>query len=125
MSRIQEFLDVLNNPTAVVQGSHPQDALLLSVMVHVAFADGQVEENEFALLGRLAPAKDPSELMFWITDEAAKPLDTDALVATFTSADDRERLLTFAGHMAWGDNQLEASEVHLIADLARALGVDP
>jgi len=125
MSRIQEFLDVLNTPTHTVQGAHPQDALLLSVMVHVAFADGQVEENEFALLGRLAPEKDPSELMFWIAEEAHKPLDTAALAAAFPSPEDRERLLTFAGHMAWGDNHLEASEVQLIASLARALGVEP
>ena len=124
MSRIQQFLDVLNDPNAQLDPGHPEDALLLSVMVHVAFADGEVEENEFALLQRLCPDKELGELLVWITEEAAKPLDLQALADSYPDPAHRDQLLTFAGHMAWGDNQLETSEVQLIAKLANFLGVN-
>jgi uncharacterized tellurite resistance protein B-like protein len=123
MSRIQQFLNVLNDPAARLDPGHPEDPLLLSLMVHVAFADGEVEENEFALLGRLCPDKELGELLMWITQEADKPLDLQALADTYPAPSDRDQLLTFAGHMAWGDNQLETSEVQLIARLANFLGV--
>lgn len=125
MSRIHDYLSALNDPAVTVRPGHPHDPLLLSLMVHVAFADGEVEENEFALLGRLVPDKEPGELLMWVAAEAEKPLDLPALAAAFPEPQDREALLTFAGHMAWGDNQLETSEVQLIARLAQALGIDP
>ncbi len=125
MSRIQEYLSALEDPERRLRPGHPHDPLLLSLMVHVAFADGEVEENEFALLGRLVPDKEPGELLMWVAAEAERPLDLQALAEAFPDPADRDALLTFAGHMAWGDSRLDASEVQLIAELARTLGVDP
>jgi hypothetical protein len=96
--------------------------LVLGLMVHVAFSDGIVHEDEFTLLQELMPRRDPNELLDWVHTTAEEPLDHEALARALPDEADRWKTLRFAAQMAWTDRQLNSSEVQLLVSVAAGLG---
>ncbi|GEM_PF-2346709 len=125
-SRIDSFLAVLEDPAAPpLAGTDPADAALLALLAHVAFADGQVGDEEFALLSRLFPGLESGDILGRVAASLEAGLDVDGLARALPSLVDRAKALRFATHMAWADDQMDPGESELIRDLARQLGVAP
>jgi len=115
MNRIAQYAAVLAPGSADrLEGSHPADPHLRSLLVHMAFADGQVDENEFDLLGRVVPDLDTTALLMWVDAEARRPMDLQALLDHFEDPEDRQALVDLAKQMARADLQLHAGELQLI-----------
>ena len=48
MSRLDDFIAILNGTkTTPLEEEHPLDGILLSILIHAAFSDGIVVEEEF------------------------------------------------------------------------------
>ena len=121
MGRIAEFAAVVKpGSAAVLAGSHPVDSLLLSLLVHTAFADGEVDQTEFDLLGRLMPALSPTERLMQVDQIARSALDLEALLAEFPAPSDRQALVALAKDMARTDRTIDIGEVQLI-DMLKTL----
>jgi uncharacterized membrane protein YebE (DUF533 family) len=122
MARIDDFLAVIDDPNAPpVQGDDPADELLLGLLGHVAFADGEIGEEEFALLSRLFPAIGSGEMLTRLAVLTESPLDVQALARICPTHKERSRAIRFATHMAWQDKQLDPGETKLIRDLEAQL----
>lgn len=124
MERIAEFEAIVrgtrNTPLA---GSHEVDALLRSVLVHVAYADGIVVEAEFDRLAGLFPGQSAGEVFAWVTEEAARPMDFDALLAAFPDDASRRGLVRLAHAMAMADGEEDEVEDAFVAALEAMIGV--
>ena len=56
MGRIDDWFVVFSDPNGgVLVGHAPEDSALFSLLAHVAFADQQIDDSEFAVLRRLFP----------------------------------------------------------------------
>ncbi len=122
MSRIDEFLAVVEDPAAApVAGADPLDGVILDLLAHVAFADGEVGEEEFTLLSRLYPERGLGEILSQVDAATERPLDVDALARAFPTHLERGKALRFATHMAWQDRRLDPGESQLIRELAARL----
>jgi uncharacterized membrane protein YebE (DUF533 family) len=120
VSRISEFRDVISGSrTEPLSPGHPQDRALLSLLVHTAFADGQVAEEEFDLLGKLAPDKDMGELLIWIAEEAEKTMNIAELAHLFPAPTDRHALLELVQLMV-GMDGVETSTESTFLDMLRS-----
>lgn len=92
----------------------------LLALASIAAADGDAGGADHAALARAAerrgvPPLSPEELRVWRPNELAAP-------PTLT---DRERMLEEMFQLAWGDGQLDESELRVIRNYARAWGIDP
>jgi uncharacterized tellurite resistance protein B-like protein len=126
MTRVDDFLDLVDNPArqALTPG-HPADDALLALLVHVAFSDGEVDAGELAFLQRVLPGRDGGELVAWVQQVAAFPLDLDAVAAALPSAEERWKALRFAVRMAYKDGSVQDEERALLRDLAIGLRLGP
>jgi uncharacterized membrane protein YebE (DUF533 family) len=121
MNRISQYIAILKREsTQPLQGSHPADAHLRSLLVHTAFADGQVDHNEFELLRLLVPEKDLGELLLWVDHESKRPMDLDTLLSEFATPSDRKALVVLAMLMSRADGHVDEGEAQLV-DTLKAL----
>jgi len=120
MSRIDDFIQAVGDPRYHVTGSTPHDALLRSLVVHIAFADGQVSDAEFEVLQRVDPERSLGELLAWVAEEAERPLDLDALVAAFPEREDRRKLADFAERVLRRDAHFSSAEIAIAGRLRAA-----
>lgn len=122
MSRVDEYLKLIDDPKhpALTPG-HPADAALLSLLVQLAWSDGVVQGDEFALLQRVRPDLDPGDLMTWADEVAAGTLDLDALAAAAPSQDDRWNVLRLAARMVCLDGDVAEEEVDHLQEIAAHL----
>ena len=121
MNRIAEYAAILKNDSAApLAGSHPVDPHLRSLLVHIAFADGEVDGTEFALLDRLVPELDSGALLMWVAEEAQRPMDLEALLEAVPLPSDRRALVELAKHMARADGFVHEGEAQLV-DLLKAM----
>lgn len=122
MDRIDAFLAVLENPSAPpISGHDPIDEVLFSLLAHVAFADGQVGDEEFALLSRLFPQLGSGDLLSQVAASLEQGLDVDWLAHRLPTHPERSKALRFATHMAWADAELDPGESELIRGLVAEL----
>ncbi len=121
MSRVDEWLQVIANPSHRLSGTSEDDRWLFSMLVHMAFADGNVAEGEYVLLERLLPGMESGALLSAVVEAAAQPFDIEGLAAAFPLPSDRRQLLVLAGEMAWGDSHLDPRETQLLGKLREAL----
>ena len=118
MNRIADYASILKREhSRPLAGSHPGDPALNSLLVHVAFADGQVDDNEFSTLQQLMPGRELGELLVWVDAESRRPMDVDGLMKAFALPSQRKELLALAERMAAVDGRVEASEHDLIDTL--------
>lgn len=101
------------------------DRALLVLLVHVAVADGGLDDQEIAFLRRVLPGRDEAELRAWAAALGAEPFDPRSLVVALPFVGDRWRALRFAARMAWKDGRFTDEERALVASLATALELPP
>ena len=119
--RPREFIDVLENPEAprcAVTGEHAE--MLRTLLVHLFFADLDLDKGELSLLGRVLPDVNVRE---YIQSAAMRRLNLDRLAALFPDPVDRDDIITLAEHAVWGDNRVEHEEWDLVDQLVEKLGV--
>lgn len=126
MTRVDEYLELVNNPgSQALTPGHPADDAMLALLVHVAFSDGNVSADELDFLDKVLPGREPDQLIAWIEQVCAHPLDIQAVASALPSPEERWKALRFAARMAWKDGAVEEGEQALLKRLAvgLALGV--
>ena len=121
--RPREFLDALTDPSlprCSLTGEQAES--LRTLLVHLYFADLDLDKRELAQLERVLPDLDRG-IRDYIKSAATRRLDLDRLAALFPAPADRDDIVTLAEHAAWGDATLKARERSLIERLADTLGV--
>jgi len=111
MARVDEYLALIDDPAhPPLDRPHPDDDVLLSLLVHLANSDGVVEGDEFALLKRVLPELGDSELMMWLTDSVGHALDGAALRRVLPTAEARWSAVRLAARMAALDGDVAQEE---------------
>lgn len=124
MTRVDEYLELVDNPgSQALTPGHPADDAMLALLVHVAFSDGTVNEDELAFLDKVLPGREPAQLMAWIEQVCAHPLDIEAVATALPSTEERWKALRFAARMAWKDGAIEDGEKALLTRLAVGLSL--
>ncbi len=122
MSRVEEYFRLLRNRSrSRITPGEPDDDALLALLVHMAFSDGDVHDQELAFLHRMLPGRDPEALRTWVRDVTSVPLPFEAIASALPSPDDRWKGLRFAARMAWSDGEVHPNERSLLDQLAVAL----
>lgn len=126
MTRVDDYLGLVDDPgrRALTPG-HPADDALLALLVHVAFSDRTIDEEELAFLQRVLPGREPDQLMAWVEAVGAMPLDVKAVAAALPTTEERWKGLRFAARMAWKDGALQPEERTLLDQLGEALALGP
>ena len=127
MTRVDELLALIDDPSRPATDSGEDDDPILALLVHLAFSDEVLQEDELALLERVRPGKDVSEVVEWAMEVHTQPLDLDRLRAALPSEEERWSALRLAARMICMDGDLDDLELEDLAKLARAfaLGGDP
>jgi len=119
--RPREFLELLEKPNAPRSTDRGEQAEILSaLLVHLFFADLDLDARELKLLQRVLPDGNTRE---YVKSIAARRLDLDRLAALFPDAADRRDIIRLAEHAAWGDERIARRERALIDRLAETLGL--
>lgn len=128
MSRVHAYLRLVDDPSSTLPPASPDelgdDEALLALLVHLAFADGIVEGDEFALLERVRPDLSSSDLMTWILEHSDAEMDWDALLDALPDADARWAGLRFAARMTCLDGNLATDELEGLQAIAKRLELD-
>lgn len=120
--RPREFIEALENadaPKCTATGERAE--ALRSLLIHLFFADLDLDKAELSMLRRVLPNVDVRE---YILSAAARRLDLDKLAAIFPDAADRDDIVTLAEHAVWGDDRVARAEWDLIDRLVEKLGVE-
>lgn len=121
MSRVREYLALVDDPRQGLEPGHPADDALIGLLAHVAFADGTVDDRELDFLRRVLPGRDAEELRAWAKRAGATDLDLDRVAQVLPSVDDRWTCLRFATRMAFKDGVLDDPERAILESLADRL----
>lgn len=121
MGRVAEWLRVLQNKEEHLTSTHPGDDALFSLLVHVAFADGLVEEDEFDLLTRVTPGAEMGAVLDRVSEEARQPMNFEGLLLALPNREDRDLLMKLATTMALSDHHVAVNESEFLQRLATAL----
>lgn len=103
-----------------LDANKPEDAALLALLAAVAFADGEVDDDEVAFLKRVLPGRTDAALRQWAKAAGARPLKLEAIARALPTPEGRWRALRFTVRMAWKDGTLDASERALLENLCAA-----
>ena len=126
MSRVNQTLALIDDPTLPpLDPGHPADAVLQHLLVDLAYSDGVVQGDEFALLQRVRPDLDPSELMSWAMETAETPFRDASLARLAAEGEDPMDLLRFAARMVCLDGDVADEEIKRLARISAALKLDP
>lgn len=122
MARVDDFLQLIDDPDhPPLETGDPADRSLLALLVHLAYSDGIVQGDEFALLSRVRPDLDAGELMAWAIQTSGQPLSLPALAAAVPTPPERLTCLRFAARMVCLDGDVAAEERAQLGEIARAL----
>lgn len=123
MSRVRAYLALVDDPERPPLEPDPADAPLFSLLAHLAAQDGSVVGDELALLKRVRPGESASELSAWASSLAARPLDWEGLARLGATDEVRWDLLRLAARMVCLDGELADSEMGVLRELCRRLGL--
>lgn len=117
-----QLIHLLDNPEAPrnVERDEPTE-LLLTLLVHMFFADRRLDEGEVALIERILPGG--VETQSYIEELSKRPLDLDRLSELFPDPKDRDDIVTLAEHAVWGDDEVDPREWDFVDKLVEKLGV--
>jgi hypothetical protein len=119
--RPREFLEALENPNLPrCQIAGEQAEMLRTLLVHLFFADLDLDKRELTLLQRVLPDVNLREYVKLL---ASRGLNLDRLAELFPDASDRDDIVTLAEHAIWRDDKIERREWALIDRLVDKLGV--
>ncbi len=124
MPRVDDYLQLIDDPSRpALRPGDPADPVLQSLLVHLAFADGVVQGDEFALLQRVRPDLPPGELMEWATEVVAVPLSMPHVRSTCPDEAAAWSCLRFAARVVCLDGDLHAEELEHLRGMAHELGL--
>jgi hypothetical protein len=125
MSRVAEYLALIEQPDhPPLRGDHPHDGPLLSLLVHLAYSDGIVQDDELALLSRIRPDLDVAGVMEWAAGVAEQSFDPRLLAAAIPGVDDRWVTLQLATRMVCMDGDVAIEEMGILRDLAECFSLE-
>lgn len=125
MSRVIQYLGLIDDPSRPdLRPGHPADPVLYHLMVDLAYSDGVVQGDEFALLQRIRPELDPTELMSWAMDLAEEPFQEIVLAKLVEQGEDGMDVLRFAARMVCLDGDVAEEERDRLARIASVVGLD-
>jgi uncharacterized membrane protein YebE (DUF533 family) len=118
----RELIDLLENPDAPrsIQRDE-QTEILLTLLVHMFFADRRLDDGEVALLARILPPDQDAKA--YIEQLSQRPLDLDRIATLFPETSDRDDIVTLAEHAVWGDDEVDPREWDFVDKLVEKLGV--
>ncbi len=126
MPRVDAYLALIDDPERPpLDLEHPQDAPLLSLLIALAHSDGEIRDEELALIERICPHRAGPELRAWVEAQGDAALDLRTLANAFPDPVDRWNLVRLATRMMCIDGDIAPEEKEVLADLAAALGLDP
>ncbi|MCB9665020.1 MAG: TerB family tellurite resistance protein [Alphaproteobacteria bacterium] len=125
MARLDELVTMLEASPRGITAGRPADDALLELLVHLASADGHVDETELAMLGRIRPDLSSDELGAWVARVRATEPDLDHLASAMVSDDERWTTLSFVARMAQEDGVVADDERTFLHRLATALDLSP
>ena len=124
MSRVDEYLALIDDPDApALETGHPADGPLLGLLVHLAYSDGVVQDDEAALLARVRPDLEHTALLDWAADLAKTPYDMSSLTEVAATNTGRRNILRFAARMVCLDGDIAREEIWSLKQLAVVLGL--
>lgn len=122
MGRVAEWLAVFSGGRQTrLEGSAPEDPLLVSLMVHLALTDELLAGAEFDLLRRVCPDMGDDELLERVELARYQPFDFAPLLELVRAPEEREALLALAERMALQDGEVSDEEAALLARLRHLL----
>jgi hypothetical protein len=122
MKRITQYQRILRRrQTVPLAGKHPVDPVLRHLLVHAVFADAVVAPEELETLSLLIPEMSLNDLRSWVEEEAARLLDTDAILTAFPLRSDRFALLQLVRTMVAIDGDTHPGEDTLMESLTTIL----
>ena len=125
MSRVAEYLALIEQPGhPPIRGEHPHDAPLLSLLVHLAYSDGIVQDDELALLSRIRPDLDVAGVMEWAAGVAGQSFDPRKMAAAIPDSSERWTTLQLATRMVCMDGDVAIEEMGILRDLAEVFDLD-
>ncbi|MDB4975773.1 MAG: Tellurite resistance protein TerB [Myxococcaceae bacterium] len=117
-----QLIDLLENPKAPRSVERDeQTEILLTLLVHMFFADRRLDDGEVELLTRILPEGEDAQP--YIEELSKRELDLDRLAALFPDAKDRDDIITLAEHAVWGDDEVDPREWDFVDKLVEKLGV--
>lgn len=120
----RDLITVLENPNASPLPVRDEECeALLSMLAHLFFSDGHLDEGEVALIARLAGGMSGDAVNEYIARLALRPLDLEGLGRLFPDPRDRDDILTLAEHGVWGDSIVEHAEMDMLDELIRVLDI--
>ncbi|TNE84693.1 MAG: TerB family tellurite resistance protein [Deltaproteobacteria bacterium] len=123
MARVDDLLSLIDDPTRPADNPGSDDDPLLALLVHLAFSDEVLQEDELALLERVRPGLGVGELLDWAMEIHEQDLDLEALAAALPTAEERWSALRISARMICMDGDLDDLEVEDLKQLAAALGL--
>lgn len=110
-----------DDPTPqALDANKPEDAALLALLASIAFADGEVDDDEVAFLKRVLPGRTDAALRQWAKAAGARPLKLEAIARALPTPESRWRALRFTVRMAWKDGTLDPAEKNVLENLCAA-----
>lgn len=119
--RPRELLKVLDRGKGAVALADPNCQLMLTVIAHVIHADRGMTQDELDLVEPLV--HDVTDKKGFFHELSKKPLDLEALAATFPDQRDRKDLIELAEHCLWCDGVEDERELNLLDRIAGKLGL--
>jgi len=125
MSRLDDFIAILNGTkTTPLEEEHPLDGIVLSILIHAAFSDGIVVEEEFDLLLRMMPGRELGDVLSFVSEESQRPMNFNQILNTFSEPQARQSLVAAIEAMIASDNQIAPAENAFLQRMRSELGVD-
>jgi uncharacterized membrane protein YebE (DUF533 family) len=117
-----QLIELIENPKAArpAEGDE-QTEILLTLLVHMFFADRRLDDGEVKLITRLLPEGVSAQP--YIEQLSQRELDLDRLAALFPDSKDRDDIITLAEHAVWGDDEVDPREWDFVDKLVEKLGV--
>jgi uncharacterized membrane protein YebE (DUF533 family) len=117
-----QLIHLLDNPDAPrTVERNEQTEILLTLLVHMFYADSRLDQREVALLERVLPSG--VDAPSYIEEANQRPLDLDQLASLFPDPNDRDDIVTLAEHAVWGDDEVDPREWDFVDKLVEKLGV--
>lgn len=120
MARVDDLLATIDDPGRPLADPGADDDPLLALLVHLAFSDEVLQEDELALLERLRPGMEVGELLDWSMAVHDQDLDLQALADALPTEEERWSALRLAARMICMDGELDRLELRDLERLAAA-----
>jgi len=111
VTRTDDWIALLDDPSRTLQGHHPLDDVLGTLLVHLAFSDGVIQDDEIAFFARILPDRSRGEVLRWAERRVGRPVDLEALAPLSRTPGERRGLLGLAARVVGLDCAVATEEI--------------